>query len=155
MGFDNILMALGTGNPSPSAPFQGAPTSDLDDYQIFDRLRREGRSLQDILRQAEEAETLRKRVDELSSRQGSDAEVFPVMEKAVSDDPDVVSAKDSLMTERNRVLSSLLMADEGFRRAHDEYRKTVHRVYVTRNTQPSADSTTERADSNLAPDTSI
>ena len=156
MGFDTILMALGTGNPVTAAPLQQGNAS-LDDYQIFDRLRREGRSLQDVLKQADEAEMLRKRVDELSSRQGADEEVFPVMEQAVSDDPNVVSARESLARERTRVISGLLLADEGFRKAHENYRHTVQRAYVSRNAQSkgqeSVDSTTERAESNLAPET--
>lgn len=125
MGFDNILMSLGQ-SPAPAA----STNATLEDYNLFDRLRKEGRSLQDIVRQAEEAESLRKQVEELSRQPPVDEDVFPVMEQAVGDDPEVVSAREAMTRARNAVISSMLMRDPVFKDAYGTYRQTVRTRYV-------------------------
>lgn len=122
MGFDNILMTLA----------QTPQNAQVDDYQLFDKLRREGRSLQEIVKQADEAEALRKRVDELSRRPPVDEEVFPVMESAVRDDPEVTAARDALSRARSNVISAILMRDPAFKEAFDNYRQVVRCRYVSK-----------------------
>ncbi len=123
MGFDNISLAI-NGQ-------QNNVNRDLEDYNLFDRLRKEGRSLQDIVRQAEEAEALRKQMDEMGrTKPRMDAAVFSLMEEYVRDDPEVAVARNRLLDMRNAIISELCMKDNRYRGEFESYRNTVQERYV-------------------------
>lgn len=123
MGFDNISLAI-NGQ-------QNNVNRDLEDYNLFDRLRKEGRSLQDIVKQAEEAEALRKQMDEMGrTKPRMDAAVFSLMEEYVRDDPEVAAARNRLLDMRNTIISEFCMKDNRYRGEFESYRNTVQERYV-------------------------
>lgn len=93
----------------------------MENYSLFDKWMREGRSLADMER----------RLNEQQARQ--DSETFVVMEKAVSDEPSVAEAHRRLDAEKKRVLAELLARDSGYREARDAYREAVSKAYVEKN----------------------
>ena len=61
-----------------------------------------------------------------------DEDLFAVMESSVKDDPAVVEAKRKVAEEKTRVIAELCAKDAGFMAARDEYRRTVHRIYISK-----------------------
>lgn len=93
-----------------------SPEQEAENYETFRRLMESGVYLPDLVRRAEAP--------------GTPAELFPVMEQAVADDPDVVSARGRMDGERSRILEELCARDEGYRRASEDYRGAVTRAYI-------------------------
>ena len=122
MNFDNISLAING---------QQNHNRDLEDYNLFDKLRREGKSLQDIVKQAEEAEALRKQVDEMDKRKPKmDAAVFVLMEERVRDDPDVQVARRKLLDLRATIISEICLKDPRYIEEYESYRNVVQERYV-------------------------
>lgn len=107
--FENIARA--------AAPRKLTAEQEAENYAAFQRLMEEGVSLPDLIRRAE------------TSSQ-TPAELLPVMEAAVADDPDVASARAEVEACRARVLDALCARDDGFRAAMETYRQTVTKAYI-------------------------
>ena len=101
-----------------------------ENYRAFDELMKQGVSLPDLMQRLE---TLEARVKEMDEPQ---AEVFAVMESAVSDDPDVVKAKARREEVMERILTESCMRDRRFAEADREYRATVNSAYVKAKSGP-------------------
>ena len=120
--YDNILKAVGGGNQLTTA-------QQSDNYSTFSEMMKQGVYLPDLLKRLDAME---KKLSEIEKPKENpiDAELFGVMEQAVKDDPGVVNAKRVLQNERSRVISELCVRDDGYRKAYDEYRRTVNAAYV-------------------------
>lgn len=103
---------------------------ELENYDTFSKIQKEGIVLSDLMRKASEADELRKKLDELQSKPSVDADLLQVMESAVKDHESVKLAKRRVYSERERVLEEICTHDEGYRRAVEEYRTEVNRAYV-------------------------
>ena len=95
-----------------------------ENYRAFDELMKQGVSLPDLMQRLE---TLEARVKEMDEPQ---AEVFAMMESAVSEDPDVVKAKARREEVMERLLTESCMRDRRFAEADRDYRATVNAAYV-------------------------
>ena len=120
--YDNILKAVGGGSQLTTA-------QQSDNYSTFSEMMKQGVYLPDLLKRLDAME---KKLSEIEKPKENpiDAELFGVMEQAVKDDPGVVNAKRVLQNERSRVISELCVRDDGYRKAYDEYRRTVNAAYV-------------------------
>ena len=101
-----------------------------ENYRAFDELMKQGVSLPDLMQRLE---TLEARVKEMDEPQ---AEVFAVMESAVSEDPDVVKARARREEVMERILTESCMRDRRFSEADREYRATVNSAYVKAKSGP-------------------
>ena len=95
-----------------------------ENYRAFDELMKQGVSLPDLMQRLE---TLEARVKEMDEPQ---AEVFAMMESAVSEDPDVVKAKARREEVMERLLTESCMRDRRFAEADRDYRAKVNSAYV-------------------------
>lgn len=124
MAYENILNAL-------KSPSKLTPSQELENYSAFSDLQKQGVYLPDLVKKVSEVDELRKRIDEMDKAKPSvDAELFAVMEQSVKTVQSVRDARQRVADERSRVISDLCMADEGYRRAMEDYRKEVNRAYV-------------------------
>lgn len=120
--YANILKALRTEGMTADRK--------AENYRAFDELMKQGVSLPDLMQRLE---TLEARVKEMDEPQ---AEVFAVMESAVSDDPDVVKAKARREEVMERILTESCMRDKRFAEADRDYRATVNAAYVKAKSGP-------------------
>lgn len=101
-----------------------------ENYKLVDQLNNEGISLKDLLGQIDD---LRKKVEGMEKpTQVIDEDLFSVMESSVRDDPVIIEAKRKVAEEKTRVIAELCAKDAGFMAARDEYRRTVHRIYISK-----------------------
>lgn len=99
-----------------------------DNYRMVDQMNREGVSIKDLLGQIDD---LKRKVEGLEKpAKAMDEDLFLVMESAVRDNDDVVSARRRLTEERTRVVQAMCLQDNGYREAYDSYRDTVNREYI-------------------------
>lgn len=120
--YANILKALRTEGMTADRK--------AENYRAFDELMKQGVSLPDLMQRLE---TLEARVKEMDEPQ---AEVFAVMESAVSEDPDVVNAKARREEVMERILTESCMRDKRFAEADRDYRATVNSAYVKAKSGP-------------------
>ena len=122
--YDNILKAMNGGGLTAAQK--------ADNYNTFSKLMEENIYLPDLLRKVD---ALEKRLDTIGG-QDTDADLFAVMESAVRDDGDVMKAHERLMNERTRVLSKICMSDESYKKASEEYRRTVNAAFIKYKNDP-------------------
>ena len=120
--YANILKALRTEGMTADRK--------AENYRAFDELMKQGVSLPDLMQRLE---TLEARVKEMDEPQ---AEVFAVMESAVSEDPDVVKARARREEVMERILTESCMRDRRFAEADRDYRATVNSAYVKAKSGP-------------------
>jgi len=123
MAYENIQKLL-------NKPGEGLSTQQqADNYDLFNKLMKEGVYLPDIIKKID---ALEKKVDEMDKPRDNpiDAELFAVMESAVRDDSAVSDARRRLQAEKTRVISALCIADDGYRKAFEDYRRAVNAAYV-------------------------
>lgn len=123
MAYDNILRAMEGSGKELSVKEKS------DNYELFNRMMKDGVYLPGLVKKIEDLE---KKVDEMGKPKDNpiDAELFAVMESAVRDDPTVSDARRRLQSEKTRVISALCIADEGYRKAFEDYRRAVNAAYV-------------------------
>jgi len=125
MAYDNIMNAI-------NKPGEGLTTKQqADNYDIFGKMMKEGVYIPDLLKKIDNLES---EVKDLKKPKESpmDAQLFSVMEQAVRDDPEVVTAKRRLQDEKTRIISELCMADSNYRALFDSYRTAVNAAYVNK-----------------------
>lgn len=121
--YENILSAVKSSKLSSA--------QEIENYDVFSKLQKEGVVLSDLVRKASEADDLRKKVDDMSrSKPTVDTELLMVMEGAVKDIESVKTAKKKLSDERRRVIEEICMHDDRYRQAMEDYRAEVNRTYV-------------------------
>lgn len=121
--YENILNAVKSQKLSSA--------QEIENYDVFSKLQKEGVVLSDLVRKASEADDLRKKVDDMSrSRPAVDTELLAVMESAVKDVESVKAAKKKVSDERKRVIEEICMHDDRYRQAMEDYRAEVNRAYV-------------------------
>lgn len=125
MAYDNIMKALG-------GQSKLTPAQEVENYSAFSDLQKQGIYIPDLMKKVSEVDELRRRIDEMDrSKSAMDEDLFAVMEQAVRSEPSVKEARQRMISEKSRVISELCMADEGFRKAMDDYRNEVNRAYVS------------------------
>ena len=129
MDYSNIIQAI-NGMNSTQSPTMDDLNRRNENYKLVDQLNQEGVSLKDVL---EQIETLKKEVGELKKpAKVVDDDLFAVMEASVASDPEVLEAKRRVSEEKTRVIAEICAKDAGFMAARDEYRRTVHRIYISK-----------------------
>lgn len=119
--YSNILKALGAKQAdSPLTMEQRAKN-----YEMFDRIMKEGIYLPDLMEHRQDKETI-------------SPDVFSVMEDAVKDVQEVRDAKRKVSDEKTRVIMEMCMKDAGFKEAREAYAKTVSEAYVRLKNQSKA-----------------
>lgn len=116
--YTNIIKALGGG--------QTPLDKQAENLRAFDELNRQGIAIPDLLRRLD---TLEAKVKDMGER-SQDAELFAVMESAVSDDPEVTGARAHRERMMETVLTEACMKDPRFAEADKSYRTAVNAAYV-------------------------
>lgn len=122
MTYDNIVKALGGSKLTPQ--------QQADNYNAFSKLMQDGVYLPDLIEKAEG---------------GDSADILPIMESAVRDEPSVIEASSHLREERDRALAALVASDPGVRKAQDAYREAVKAAYLRQREVPAAKRSTAEA----------
>lgn len=137
--YANILSALGK---NPYQPQMDDLNRRSENFRIAEEMSSKGISLSDLTKRLGDLET---KVGDLEKAKPKvDEAVFATMESAVSDNADVIKAKERLADAKADVILDLCMKDAKFREAFEEYKATVNRVYVESKERKKSSHTSEK-----------
>lgn len=134
--YSNIMKAV---DGESAKPFQNptlTPSQQMDNYNAFSQLQKEGVYLPDLMKRITALESKVKSYDE--SKREADADLFAVMEASVKNEPVVKEARQRVADEKSRIIVELCQRDERYRNAVEEYRRTVNAEYI-RQKEPQKD----------------
>lgn len=146
MAYDNIMNALKTQSKL-------TPSQEVENYNAFSTLQKEGVYLPDLMKRINDMETRLAGYEK--SRQEADADLFAVMEQAVRDEQTVREARQRVQDEKSRIIAELCGKDEGYRRAVEEYRRTVNAEYIRQKEPQEGVRNARYGTSEGLPDTSV
>lgn len=126
MAFDNLLQAVTSTQTQTSYPTSLSSQQIVDNHRAFEELQRSGIYIPDLMKRLESLETQMKSMSEPKV----DPDLFPMMESAVKDDPQIQSKRRAVEDARQRVINEMLMRDPRVSDAVKAYREEVRVRYL-------------------------
>ena len=103
-----------------------------ENYQAFQELQKQGITIPTLMRDLEDLKAKVSAIETKPKTPQLDSELFQVMEAAVKDDPQVVSARMNAQQVKAQIISELCRQDPRYAQALDQYSREVHAAYVRR-----------------------
>lgn len=103
-----------------------------ENYQAFQELQKQGITIPTLMRDLEDLKAKISAIETKPKTPQLDSELFQVMEAAVKDDPQVVSARMNAQQVKAQIISELCRQDPRYAQALDQYSREVHAAYVRR-----------------------
>ena len=103
-----------------------------ENYQAFQDLQRQGVTIPSLMKDLEDLKAKVTAMETKPKTPQLDSELFQVMEAAVKDDPQVVSARMNAQQVKAQIISELCRQDPRYAQALDQYSREVHAAYVRR-----------------------
>ena len=127
MDYSALFNAV-TGTQAPGL----SPQQIQENYNAFQDLQRQGITIPTLMRDLEDLKAKVSAIETKPKTPQLDSELFQVMEAAVKDDPQVVSARMNAQQVKAQIISELCRQDPRYAQALDQYSREVHAAYVRR-----------------------
>lgn len=124
----SVLLNAVTGTQAPGLSAQQIN----ENYQAFQELQKQGITIPTLMRDLEDLKAKVSAMETKPKTPQLDSELFQVMEAAVKDDPQVVSARMNAQQVKAQIISELCRQDPRYAQALDQYSREVHAAYVRR-----------------------
>lgn len=124
----SVLLNAVTGTQAPGLSAQQIN----ENYQAFQELQKQGITIPTLMRDLEDLKAKITAMETKPKTPQLDSELFQVMEAAVKDDPQVVSARMNAQQVKAQIISELCRQDPRYAQALDQYSREVHAAYVRR-----------------------
>lgn len=127
MDYSALFNAV-TGTQAPGL----SPQQIQENYNAFQELQKQGITIPTLMRDLEDLKAKVSAIETKPKTPQLDSELFQVMEAAVKDDPQVVSARMNAQQVKAQIISELCRQDPRYAQALDQYSREVHAAYVRR-----------------------